>query len=214
MRLVANGVRPAEEAASKDETRRAVGLPSCGTPIAGVFSRLAPWKGQHVFLKALAHAPDVHGLVVGSALFGEDLYADGLQKEAEALGLSRRLTFLGQRSDVSRLIRAVDIVVHPSVAPEPFGLTLVEAMHAGTPVIATAAGASAEILESGKAGLLVPPGDADALATAMHDVLRDGTAAKQRIEVARERAAAVYGVLMMQRSISSAIAHAATGARK
>ena len=64
-------------------------------------------------------------------------------------------------------MQAVDVVVHPSVDPEPFGLTLVEAMLAGTPVIASRSGAAPEILDGGRCGTLVPPGDAGALAAAL-----------------------------------------------
>ena len=129
-------------------------------PLIGVFSRLAPWKGQHIVLQALAGLPGVHGIFAGSALFGEDAYAASLRVLASELGIADRVVFLGQRGDVPALMRAVDIVVHPSVDPEPFGRTLVEAMLARTPVIATDAGAASEILGGGEAGMLVPPGDA------------------------------------------------------
>ncbi len=75
----------------------------------------------------------------------------------EQYGLQDRALFLGQRGDVPVLMQAVDAVIHPSVDPEPFGLTLVEGMLAGTPIIATDCGASSEILDNGRAGTLVAP---------------------------------------------------------
>ncbi len=82
-----------------------------------------------------------------------------LNRMVADLGLGDRVHFLGQRGDVPRLMRAVDAMIHPSIDPEPFGRTLVEAMLADVPVIATDAGAASDILEAGKAGTLVPPGE-------------------------------------------------------
>ena len=136
--VVPNGLDMEPAGSPEAEARQELGLPS--GPLIGVFSRLAPWKGQHVVLQALAKLPGVHCIVAGSALFGEDAYAASLRLLASDLGIEDRVTFLGQRGDVPALMRAVDIVVHPSVDPEPFGRTLVEAMLARTPVIATDAG--------------------------------------------------------------------------
>ena len=126
-------------------------------------------------------------------------------------GLSERVIFLGQRQDVPLLMEAVDVVVHSSVDPEPFGLTLVEAMRAGTPVIATDAGASAEILENGAAGTLVPPGDAAALAAALQRFFDDPQPFKAKAERAQTRVARVYGVDVMRRAIRGIIEEAASG---
>ena len=92
----------------------------------GVFSRLAAWKGQHVVVQALAHLPEVNCIIVGDALFGEQAYAERLTTLINDLGLAGRIHFLGHRADVPKLMRAVDVMVHPSIAPEPFGRTLVE----------------------------------------------------------------------------------------
>lgn len=178
--------------------------------IIGIFSRLSPWKGQDVVLRALARLPDVRAVFAGAALFGEEAYADRLQKISRELGLSERILFLGHRSDVSALMRATDIVVHPSVDPEPFGLTLVEAMLAGVPLIASDAGASTEILENGRYGLLTPPGDDEALAQAIDAVFRikidrpaDSAAMTQ---AARRHAQHFYSVARMNAAITATVA--------
>lgn len=138
VRVVPNGVTWGRaEARSKQDLRQSLGLPE--GPLVGVFSRLAAWKGQHVVIEALSRLPDVRCAIVGSALFGEYAYADELQALTEKLGLQGRIVFLGQRSDVPDVMRAVDIVIHPSVLPEPFGLTVVEGMLAERPVIGSAA---------------------------------------------------------------------------
>lgn len=185
------------------KSRAELGLPD--GLLVGVFSRLAPWKGQHVVLDALAAVPGLKAVIAGSALFGEDSYKDRLDAQLSQLGLADRVTFLGQRSDVPALMQAVDAVIHPSVDPEPFGLTLVEAMLAGTPVIATDAGASSEILDGGKAGTLVAPGKAEALASCLNAFMTDPAPFRERAVIAAERVRAVYGLERMIETVSGLV---------
>lgn len=150
--------------------REALGIGDA--PLVGVFSRLAPWKGQHVLIEALADLPGVHGLLVGGALFGPEVgYEEELRAMARQRGVEDRLHLLGFRHDVSALMRATDVVAHTSTKPEPFGRVIVEAMMAGRPVIATDAGGAREIVDSGRTGLLVEPGDPSALRRAILDIL-------------------------------------------
>ena len=129
------------------------------------------------------------------------------------LGLGDRVRFLGHRGDVPRLMQAVDVMVHPSIEAEPFGRTLVEAMLAGVPVIATDAGAAADILESGRAGTLVPPNDAQALARAVASVLGAALARPTtQLDYAVHRARTQYGLARMQELIGRLIAGLQTGA--
>ncbi|HEY9301917.1 MAG TPA: glycosyltransferase [Phormidium sp.] len=133
--------------------------------IVGHFSRLSPWKGQHVLLNALAHCPEnVAALFVGDALFGEQEYAKSLYQQTEALGLEKRVRFLGFRTDVVPLMSACDLIAHTSTAPEPFGRVIVEAMLCGKPVVAAAAGGAVELIEDGRTGWLSSPGDVTQLA--------------------------------------------------
>ena len=133
----------------------------------GVLGRLAEWKGQHVFLKAFAKAfPDgrEEAWLVGSAMFGETEYEERLRVLAATLGIADRVVWRGFRDDVDAELREVDILVHCSVTPEPFGQVVVEGMAAGLPVVAARAGGPLEIISHGHDGLLVEPGDADTLA--------------------------------------------------
>jgi len=133
--------------------------------VVGHFSRLSPWKGQHVLLKALAKCPEqVGALFVGDDLFGEADYVSHLHFLVKELDLAHRVKFLGFRSDIPHLMSACDLVVHSSTAPEPFGRVIVEAMLSGTPIIAAAAGGAMELVEHGKTGWLCPPEDDDKLA--------------------------------------------------
>lgn len=162
----------------------------------GIVARLQPWKGQDVVLRAAAsllHArPKARCWIIGGALFGLDQeYADGLPRLAEALTIRDRVTFAGFRDDVPDVIAGLDVAIHASVEPEPFGLGLIEAMAHGAAIVAADAGATREIITPGVDGLLLPPGDHEALATALlalHDdpVLREGLVTEGR-RTARDR---------------------------
>lgn len=205
--VVPNGVSPPQ--AAPRPTREALGLPE--GPLVGVFSRLAHWKGQHVLLKALHETPGIGAIVVGSALFGEEAYERQLRAMVTELGLGDRVTFLGQRNDVMRLMSAVDCVVHPSTLAEPFGLTLVEAMMARTSVVATDAGAAREILDDGRAGQLVTPGDAGSLAAALKAFFAAPQDFSQQRDHAALRAAERYSADRMRGDIQALVGELAAG---
>lgn len=175
VRVVYNGIDPAPfesvTHAETDRLRERLGL--AGSPVVGVFSRLAAWKGQHVLLEALPHLPGVHAVLVGGALFDEHEYAAALRAQAERIGVAERVHFMGFREDVPRLMRLSDVVAHTSTAPEPFGRMIVEGMLARRPVVATRAGGAVEIIRDGENGALVPPGEPHALAAALRDLLED-----------------------------------------
>lgn len=202
--VVPNGLTFEPEPVSRDELRQTLALPP--GPLVGVFSRLAAWKGQHILLEALAELSDVNAIIVGDALFGEQDYAARLKVMVADLGLTGRVHFLGHRGDVPKLMQAVDAMIHPSIDPEPFGRTLVEAMLAGVPVIATDAGAAPDILERGRAGTLVPPGDAHALVGAIKSVLAKPEQLSTQLAYASDRARTQYGLAKMLESIGLVIA--------
>ncbi|MDJ0688137.1 MAG: glycosyltransferase family 4 protein [Xenococcaceae cyanobacterium MO_188.B32] len=146
-------------------------------PVVGVFSRLSYWKGQHILLEAIRKLPEVHALLVGEALFGEEEYVTELKSLAAVPELAGRVHWLGFRDDVPVVMKACDIIVHTSTEPEPFGRVIVEGMLAQRPVIATAAGGAIELIEDRVTGRLVPPGDAKALAKTIKELLDDRTTA-------------------------------------
>jgi glycosyltransferase involved in cell wall biosynthesis len=133
--------------------------------VVGHFSRLSPWKGQHVLIEALTHCPeDVTALLVGDALFGEQAYVKQLHQQIAELKLENRVRFLGFRSDIPQLMTACDLVAHTSTAPEPFGRVIVEAMLCDRPVVAAQAGGAVELVDHGQTGWLCPPSDPKQLA--------------------------------------------------
>jgi glycosyltransferase involved in cell wall biosynthesis len=137
--------------------------------VAGIVGRLAPWKGQDVFLRAFARAfPNgkQRAIVVGAPLFGEvDIaYAERLRRLAAELDIDDRVEFRGYREDIAAELRAIDVLVHASTTPEPFGQVVVEGMTAQMPVVASRAGGPEEIISDGVDGMLYPLGDVRALA--------------------------------------------------
>ncbi|MHB8571669.1 MAG: glycosyltransferase [Candidatus Dormibacteria bacterium] len=140
--------------------RAGLELPA-GRLAVGIVGRLQRWKGQDLFLEALALArrehPELHGLVVGSEMFGRDPgFGQELEERAARPDLAGHVTFTGFVPDVPPLLRSLDLVVHASRDPEPFGQVVFEALAAGVPVIAADAGGPAELLHDGEEALLVP----------------------------------------------------------
>lgn len=166
-------------------------------PLIGVFSRLAPWKGQHVVIEALAALPTARAVFVGGALFGAADYAAELQRQSAQLGVAGRVAFLGFRDDVPRLMRACDVVVHSSIAAEPFGRVIVEGMLARRPVIAARAGGAAEIIDHGRTGLLVTPNDPAALGGSVAQVLAQPAWSATMAAAGRADAEARFGPRVM-----------------
>jgi glycosyltransferase involved in cell wall biosynthesis len=186
--LVSHPADESEVAAQRSE----LGVP-VDAPLVALPGRLTRWKGQSVFLRAahrvLQEAPEVHFAIVGGPTLGLDPgYPAELEALARALGVAARIRFTGHRRDVPSVLAASDIVVHASTMPEPFGLVVIEAMAAGRPVIASASGGPEEIVVNAETGLLVAPGDDEAMAQAILGLLRDparchamGVAGRKRV---------------------------------
>lgn len=133
--------------------------------------RAQPYKGIDVVIDAAARLSALPG--VAYAYCGDGPALEALRRRAEERGL-RHFHFLGRRDDVPRLLRSAAVAVVPSLWAEAFGLTVVEAMAAGVPVIATRVGGIPEIVTDGETGVLVPAGDATALAAALERLLGPG----------------------------------------
>jgi glycosyltransferase involved in cell wall biosynthesis len=143
----------------------------------GIVGRLAGWKGQHIFIEAarqvLAAGVEAEFMLAGSAMFGEEAYEATLKKQVADAGIGEHVVFMGFVSDIPGLLDSLDILVHASTTPEPFGQVVIEGMAEGLPVIGTDGGGVKEIIVHGENGLLVPMGDADAMANAIKTLLSD-----------------------------------------
>lgn len=206
--LVPDGTPP-PPALTRAAARAALGLPPDQLIVAHV-GRFVRWKGQAVFLRALAQVrarhPAVHGLLVGhwsladdgpGPLGGGETYARELRSLAEALGLAGRLTWTGFLAQPQLAYAAADIVAHTSLLPEPFGRVVIEAMMMGRPVVAAAAGALPEIVTDGETGCLTPAGDEAALAARLDELLGDAARRERLGAAARRRAETHFSLAAM-----------------
>jgi glycosyltransferase involved in cell wall biosynthesis len=139
-------------------------------------ARFHPVKDHHTLLHAFARVaasrPDSDLLLVGDGVLRPQLEA-----LVQTLGLDGRVRFLGVRDDVADILQVVDVFALTSVS-EAASITLLEAMGAGRPVVVTAVGGNPEIVRDGVDGLLVPRGDAEAIAEALLQVLGDAAYAR------------------------------------
>jgi len=197
--IIWNGIdpKPFESVTNADASAARSSLGLCEVPVVGLFGRLAPWKGQHVLLDAMRELRTVHALIVGESLYGEKNYVAALKRRIEDYGLADRVHFLGFRTDVPLLMHAVDVVVHTSTAPEPFGRVIVEGMLSGRPVIATAGGGPEEIIQNGLSGIIIPPEDSRSLAAAIRSLLEATPRRERMVSIAKDRAHEFFSLTSM-----------------
>jgi L-malate glycosyltransferase len=190
----------------------------------GVVAQMSAWKGQQTAIEVLRqlreHGVDAHLLLVGSAKFvarstrfDNRAYVAALHARVADAGLEDRVSFLGEREDVPEIMRALDVLLLPS-EEEPFGRALIEAMAMGVPVLATSVGGPPEIVEEGREGHLLPPGEPAAWARAVREIVQSagrasemGLAGRRRVArdfSAEHHAAAMLGVY--ERAAARAVA--------
>jgi len=170
-----------------------------GKPVIVMPGRLTRWKGQLVFIEALARLPDrtFEAVMVGDAQ-ERDAYVDELHASLKRLNLADIVRIPGHCSDMPAALMAADVIVAPSIEPEAFGRVAVEAQAMGRPIVASRLGAQTETVADGVTGFLFPPGDAEALAQGITRAL--ALSADQRKAMAtkaRERVLASYSVQAM-----------------
>jgi len=161
--------------ADTKQTRAELKTPEGDTVIIQV-SRMEPLKGHFVHLEALSLLKHLPGWVcwqVGGAQGTvEEKYEQRLKEAANRLGIADRVRFLGQRTDIARLLAASDVFCQPNTAPEAFGITFIEALYSHLPVITTDLGGAPEIVDD-SCGRLVQPNNAPALASALKLLVED-----------------------------------------
>ncbi|HVE87928.1 MAG TPA: glycosyltransferase family 4 protein, partial [Myxococcales bacterium] len=146
-----------------------------GTARVGMVATYARWKGQDVLLEAASRC-DARFYVVGGPVYrtsGSQFSLEELRARAARLGVGERVGFIPFQEDVASVYRSLDVVVHASTRPEPFGLTIAEAMACGRPVIASRSGGAAELFQDGVEAIGLQAVTADALAQAISGLLAD-----------------------------------------
>lgn len=165
-------------------------------------------KGQDVLARSASQIalqiPDVHFVLIGerSSQKQESVeFEQAIQAAFEHHGLSDRLHWLGQRNDVAALLNDIDLLIHPA-KQEPFGRVLLEASACGVPIVATDVGGTSEIIVPGITGLLVPPGDASAIAEAAIELLADDDKSQSFRSAARQHAVEQFPITAAARRIA------------
>ena len=182
---------PAERVLAAIDFPKALGI--------GAFGRVRPQKGTDVFVAAMCRLlpkyPRFTAFVLGRATAEHQAFFDELRAMAEQAGLGDRIQFLGERpiDEVPGWYRRIIIYAFTS-RNEGFGLTLLEAMASGNALVAARAGVAETVVVDGETGVLVPPGDVDALVAAMEPLMRDPARAAEMGRRARARAMAEFSL--------------------
>jgi glycosyltransferase involved in cell wall biosynthesis len=195
--IIHNGIAcpdQAPTASSREEARRRLGVPAQAV-VVGSVGQLAPVKNFGLLLEAVAQARQVLP-TLRAVLIGDGPLREALTAQAVALGLGGAVTFAGTRHDVDALLPALDVYACTSHY-EGISLSILEAMAAERPVIATAVGGNPEIIADGDTGLLVPPADSRALAEGVLKLAADPTRRARMGEASRRRVQAAFGLEQM-----------------
>ena len=198
--VIRHGIDVAAFAPAPDRAglRSRLGLPD-DRPVVGCFGRIRAQKGTDAFVDAMLHvmADGVacHAVVMGRAVDTDAAFLAALRDRVRAAGETHRFTFAAEVPvwAMPDWYRALDLFVAPQ-RWEGFGLTPLEAMACGVPVVATRVGAFEELVADGETGLLVPPGDVGALAGAIEAILRDGARGASMGRAGRRRAEASFRI--------------------
>jgi glycosyltransferase involved in cell wall biosynthesis len=171
-------------------------LPSGGIRI-GLIATFARWKGHDVFLEALAKlqtTESVRGYVVGGPIYAtsaSQYTLPELRRFAAARGLRDAVGFTGPVDDIPAVMRSLDIVVHASIEPEPFGLVIAEAMACGRPLVVSRAGGAVEVAEAG--ALFHTPGNSRELAARLAQLVNDPALRAHLGSAGRDAAERLFG---------------------
>jgi mannosyltransferase len=197
--VVLHGVDPRVYCPPADRIAAFAGTGLPGKYGIGCFGRVRPQKGTDVFVAAmcrlLPNYPDFTAVVIGAIAVEQRPFVERLERQAEAAGLADRILFLGELpiEEVPPWYQRILIYAFTSRV-EGFGLTLLEAMAAGTALVAARAGAAEAVINNGETGVLVPPGDVEALVAALEPLMSDPQRAIDMGQLARARAVARFSI--------------------
>ena len=173
--------------------------PADGVTRVGLVATFARWKGHAAFLHALSLLPEtlgVRGYIVGGPVYttgASQVSLEELQTLAGKEGLAGRVGFVGYVPDTAAAMRALDVVVHASTEPEPFGLVIAEAMACRRAVVASAGGGAAELIDPGVTALAHEPGDVTGLADRIRILVSDAALRARLASAARDAAERAFG---------------------
>ena len=192
---------------------------SAGTVRVGLVATYARWKGHETFVRALAQLAarlPIRGYIVGSPVYrstAAQVRDEELRALAQSMGVTAHLGFVPFQSDPAAVYRALDIVVHASTSPEPFGLVVAEAMACGRAVVATTLGGVAEVADEDVASLHIA-GDAGDLARAIWRCVNDEGTRASLGATARARAEQRFSLVRFTATTSAGCIRKRCGARE
>ncbi|MGE0759294.1 MAG: glycosyltransferase family 4 protein [Pirellulaceae bacterium] len=175
---------------SPRDLRRKHGIP-VDAPVIGVVGNLRRWKGQETIVRAVGllrtKFPTIRCVLTGGATPADAAYMERMKTIVVELGIESQVLFVGFQKNAIDYMRLMDVVAHTSTSPEPFGIVTLEAMSLGKPLVSTTIGGPAEVVVNGVTGILVEPGNPEALAGAISRLLDDSGAAVEMGERGRRR---------------------------
>ena len=182
-RIIYNCIDPTRLVIDKKEeyVLRKHGIKS-GRPVIGIIGNIKEWKGQESVVRATAiikeKNPEIICLLVGDIAENDQYYFDRLTSLIKDLNIEDSIIFTGHQKNVGNYLNIMDVVIHASIDPEPFGRVLVEAMAAEKPIVGSRAGAVPEIIVENETGTTFKPDDAEELASKVIQLLNDPVQAK------------------------------------
>jgi glycosyltransferase involved in cell wall biosynthesis len=201
VRVLYDGVNPGALKLTREpaEIRQMVGA-GPGDKIIGIVGNVRRWKGQEVVVRALPAIVQQHPsticLIVGAPAdsAADRAYVAHLEKLIRELGVERNVRFLGYQKFPHDFVRVMDVVIHASIEPEPFGMVVLEAMAMKKPMVGSRAGGVPEMVIEGVTGYTYPPGDSAELAARVNELLSDPAAARRLGEAAHQRVVEHFSV--------------------
>ena len=194
-----NGLDPAQMQCTRApaDVRAEIGV-APDARLIGIVGNIQPWKGQEIVIRAMGllreELPDLACVLIGDTSRNAAAYREQIAALSRELGIESRVHITGFRSDVPNYINALDIQVHASIDPEPFGRVLLEAMALSKPLVASNGGAVPEIVVHEHTGLLFEPGNPTALAAALRMLLTDRPRAAAMGAAGRARLLAEFSI--------------------
>jgi glycosyltransferase involved in cell wall biosynthesis len=199
LRVMYDGLNPAKlKPATSADTLRAEWNVRPEQPIVGIVGNIREWKGQETVVRALIEVvkaqPDVVCFFVGATTPLDQPYMDRLTEMIAKANIQPNVRFTGYQKDVPSIVHMMRFVIHASVAPEPFGMVVLEAMAQRRPVVVSRAGGVVEMVVEGETGYTFPPGDARELAARMIQLLENPRQAEKMGERGYERLVADFSL--------------------
>lgn len=178
-----------------DYVRKEFGLKE-GQKTFGVFGRIMYWKGIKEFVRSANRVckviPEAKAFVVGNPSDGDQKYFDEALELVSELKLNDKVVFTGFRKDIPSLMKSMDVIVHSSITPEPFGMVIIEGMAMRKPVVAMKAGGPLDIVQHNETGFLVTQGNIKEMAEKIIELLENEPIARRMGEKGRDRVFQIF----------------------